>query len=78
MIYPSIDLYNAMVFEAERQRQKKLNEYYRQAAAQGQPKDKLGPKMAQWFGTKMIAWGSKLQSISTASPADTVVNPKLS
>ena len=78
MIYPSIDLYNAMVFEAEKQRQQKLNEWYRQAAAQSQPKDKFGPKMAHWLGKQMVGWGSKLQSINAASPTDIVVNPKLS
>jgi len=78
MIYPSIDLYYAMVLEAERQHQKKLNEYLRQAATRGQTKDKFGRKIVHWFGTQMITWGSRLQNIDTTSPADIVVNPRLS
>ena len=79
MIYPGIDSYYAMVLEVERQHQKRLNEYLRQAMAQGQTKDRFGQKIAHWLGKQMITWGSKLQDINTASPADNmVVNTELS
>jgi hypothetical protein len=77
MIYPGIDLYHVMVLEVERKRQKRLNEYLRQAAARGETKDKFGQKIACWLGSQMITWGSKLQNINTVPHAEIAINTRL-
>ena len=76
-MYP-IDFYYAVMLELERQHKiKQEHKYLHQAAARSQTKDKFSQKMAHWLGTQMITWGSKLQNINTASPAEIAVNTRL-
>lgn len=70
----------ATMLELEKRELEKRSKYREllRDAEQSQSKNRFGRKMAHQFGTQMVSWGTKLQNINTASPADIATNTKLS